>query len=168
MRGSWGDFSATLRAMNDSPRRRTLATRATGNLIVAGHTSAHPTSSEFDEFIESTVKVHAAHGKEVRCLVLTDGGSPDERQRQALAARVDVSSVPVAVVSSVASVRFVVSTFSFLNRAIKSFSPTELDGILRHLGLSPAQLPQIQAMALDIQKELGGLRVVDALLGHRR
>jgi hypothetical protein len=92
----------------------------------------------------------------LRILVVTEGGTPSPKQRQAL----DVVSKPVmnkskiAVVTRSTFARGVVNAFALLYPVYRAFDPRDIDGALRYLDLSPAQMDDAKRRIDELRAEL--------------
>lgn len=101
-------------------------------------TYVHSTHTPPDEVLDAACD-KAEDGtfdlKQVRLLVLTDGGAPSPVARKKMIQRLSkfVGNPRIAVVSDAAAVRFVVSTLLFFNPNAKVFSSRELQKALAFL-----------------------------------
>jgi hypothetical protein len=144
-------------------RKPTLAFRSANEVLVVAHTREKPAEHEFDAYIEAARRLQERFPGKGRCLVLTDGGGPDGAQRETMAKRVNLQAFPAAVVSSSASVRFIVSTFAFFNPRIQTFAPTEIARAYAYLELDRHQIGDLPDVFLQLKRELGGTAVLDVV-----
>jgi hypothetical protein len=117
-----------------------------------------PNDAEWDAHI-GEVCVFAEAKAEFTVLVYTEGGRPSREQQARLTAAAPIFRTPVAVVSPVLAVRFVVSALSLGKRNLRFFMPEELPAALQYLALAPVgQLAVGQA----IERLRQSMHAVDA------
>ena len=129
-------------------------------LLVSYQTTYSPSDPEWDAWIDAAQALHAAYalpanGNAIRLLVASEGGHPNGSQIERLRAR-KRSNPLTSIVSPSVTLRFVASAMTFLNPAIRCFTPTQLDRAYAHLGLTPvdgrfadAALSRLRAQAAD-------------------
>jgi hypothetical protein len=89
----------------------------------------------------------------LRFLVYAEGSPPSAALQRRIVGLVRGHSWRVALVSSSAALRFVVSTFALVNRSIRYFTPEQLAGALLHIGCSAQE-------AIAVERVLHRLRGV--------
>ena len=122
-------------------------------LIILYQTDKTPLDDEWDTYLAALE--HGAKAERFRSLVVTDGGYPNRAQRARMMSKVRERPTRVAVISSAASVRFVVSAIALINPNIKAYSEKEYPGAFEHLQLSPAQGAVALASVEQLARKLG-------------
>ena len=134
---------------------KTMATGQVHGCFVLAHATEAPTEPEWDRYIEQ-MRAYIPQVPRLRILVVTEGGTPSPKQRQAL----DVVSKPVmnkskiAVVTRSTFARGVVNAFALLYPVYRAFDPRDIDGALRYLDLSPAQMDDAKRRIDELRAEL--------------
>src|SRR5262245_3778952 len=122
---------------------KTMAFKLVDNVLIVVHTSDAPRDVEWDAYVEAVVdaskqKVDAGN---LRHLIFTAGGGPNAVQRKAsndaLRRMTGWRNSAAAVISTSATVRGIVTVFSWFNVNIKSFPPHQLDDAFHYLGIPP-------------------------------
>ena len=118
-----------------------------GRLSVVVHGHHAPTNLEWDRYLNHTRQNVPI--KNLRVLVLTLGGSPDGKQRQAMAevARQDYPHPPpVAMLTGSVIVRSVMKLATMFNPHIRCFAPDQLAMVYAYLGLNRLEQEQAKRM----------------------
>jgi hypothetical protein len=124
--------------------------------------AARPTDEEWAAYLELVTRQGVERTK---YLIVTDGGGPTSSQRRRLRERLAGHAVPVAVVSESTWVRcwVGVTAFSWLNRNVRAFAPTELVEVFAFLGIPRSRTGPIAGELVRLRRELAG----EAPLGQR-
>jgi len=135
-------------------------------VCVTLHGAKAPSDAEWNSFLEGMRRIGKKAGNDFArlcCLVLTDGGGPNAKQRAALAAILNGQSSRVAVVSGGGPLlRAMVTALSWFNPDTKMFAPDKADAIREHLRVSRDDLEGIAVRAVALQAEFRRARVVAA------
>jgi hypothetical protein len=107
------------------------------DLMILYQLDQTPRNEEWDAYL-AALDV-AARTRQVRCIVVTEGGYPNRAQRARMLSMTRNEPRRVAVISGAASVRFVVSAIALINPNIKAYSMKEYAAAFTHLQLSPAE-----------------------------
>jgi len=100
------------------------------------------TVDEWNALIEGMRNVRSV--PDLRYLVRVEGSPPSPVFQARIADVVRGQKCRVALMSSSAAMRFVVSTFSLVNKTIRYFSPDQLREALAHLGCTPLEQVAVQ------------------------
>jgi hypothetical protein len=115
------------------------------------HGSRPPTDAEWqshvNEMLGSIDRVRAV-------LILTEGPSPDARQRAILGAMPELLALPRAVVTGSAMARGAATAVQWLGGEIRSFEPDELDDALGYLVAGAATGDELKRRASQLKAEL--------------
>lgn len=87
-------------------------------------------------------------------LVLTDGGSPTEPQRERMRDALRGRTVPMAIVSASPIPRLVTSVVALFNKAVASFGPESIDRAYAFLGLDAAERERVAQALLAVQRTI--------------
>lgn len=124
---------------------RHLASKVSGDVILSLHGAQPPTAEEWRihlELLEGLAILHGRSLASMRSLVFSDGGMPDSAQRKASQRIIDAADghkMPVAIVTTSAFARGVVTAAHWFGLSIKAFSPADLGDALAYLGIPPAR-----------------------------
>lgn len=121
-------------------------------LVVSSQSKFNPSDDEWARWMAATSNLENEM-REIRLLVVTEGGHPTKAQLDRLRA-VNKKNPPTAIVSSSRALRFFASALTFINPTIRCFSPTELDGAFEHIGLSPADRARATEAIERLEHEL--------------
>lgn len=122
-------------------------------LVVCCQTKLPPHDKEWKAWLAATDALRDAHGN-FRLLVYTDGGHPTASQKDTLRIRPPIAPL-TAVVSSQAAVRFAMSVFSFINRNIRCFSPTQRQAAYAHLKLELRHHKTVDQVLNRLLRQIG-------------
>jgi hypothetical protein len=127
------------------------------------HTHTDPTQAEWAascEHLAGWLKSHRDGLEVFRVFVVTDGGTPDARQRRELYKdTLNSYATPVAVVSEVVAQsplkRGIATALSWMNPNVRVFDPTDVFSALEHVGLEAdrmgALLACLEALQVDLE-----------------
>jgi hypothetical protein len=119
------------------PSRQEFEFLAEFELMVLYQLDKAPLDEEWDAYLSAlAASVKAPH---FRSIVITEGGYPSRAQRARMMTLVKQRPTRVAVISSGATVRFVVSALALMNPQIKAYSTKEYEMAFCHLGLAQAE-----------------------------
>lgn len=126
-------------------------------LMVLVHSEAHPTDAEWDVYCEALRRVYP-EGRLRRVLVFCDGPGPTTAQRRKLQDRKQYGDDPplTAVVTHGIVARSIVSALSWFYE-IRSFSPAELDGAFRYLGIADIESYLLRRIVATLRVQLTAL-----------
>lgn len=151
------------------PVRRRSAFRLVGNVILAVHTTAEPTSDEWDEYIAYCRRAAKLFGDDLspcRQLLLTDGGGPNPAQRAAILKATEnmpgAAGVPRAVISTSHFVRGIVTALTWLERNVKLFEPDQIHQAIAFLGIEESTVAAIWKELESIDEEIGPIQMIRA------
>jgi serine/threonine protein kinase len=113
----------------------TLVARLVGSVVVLRESSMPPFDDEWDVFL-SLLASARQRMREVRVLVVTDGGGPNGPQRRRLATTLRGTSVRAAGVTDSARAKFIGAIISLFNPDFRSFRRKEVSHAHDHLGLT--------------------------------
>lgn len=117
---------------------------------------------EWDEYVELMAEVAGRPG--IRYFVYHDGPPPSMRDQQRIASLARPHKPIVALISSLTTLRFVVSAFSLVTRQIRFFSPSEMAGALQHLQLDEraqrSVLESLERLKMRVESEPSSIRDV--------
>ena len=122
-------------------------------LLVLYQTDKTPLDDEWDTYLAALED--AGKSGRFRSIVVTDGGYPSRAQRARMMSKTRERPTRVAVISSAASVRFVVSAIALINPNIKAYSAKEYPAAFEHLQLSPAEGAVALASIEKLARKLG-------------
>jgi hypothetical protein len=134
-----------------------LVSIGTSEVLLYLHTSRAPSQPEWTEAMALLAGgIRRAGMKNLRGLVITDGGGPDTDMRARLKELYDREhlAMPTAVVAASALVRSVVGAISWFSPSIKSFSVRDLDAALRFLDVPARAKPRLLGEARSLQQAL--------------
>ena len=117
--------------------------------ILISYQGPDATPEEWDRYIAMMRTISTE--PDLRFLVLVEGPPPTAANQRRVSQLIQ-RDWPVALVSSSAAMRFVVSAFSLVNRSIRFFLPAQLSDALVHIHCSTAD-------ALAVHDVLERLRV---------
>lgn len=124
-------------------------------LLLMAHTKKGPEVASWSAACRSLADTIDAKGA-ICTLVFTDGGGPSSAQREEMAKLVHPSKYRAAVFSTAPSVRFIVTSLTFINPMIRAFVPNEWQRGLEHLGLSsPAERRRIEQAVQQFARRAG-------------
>jgi hypothetical protein len=137
-------------------------------LLIMAHTKKNPDAATWTAMCRSFVSGATKDG-EIRCIIFTDGGGPSGAQREEMANLSRGMKYRACVVSSAPVVRFIVSSLTFINPAIKSFLPSEWQRGLDHLGFRPADVRKVEiAVETFARRQGNGFATLNAVLAATR
>lgn len=123
------------------------------DLFFVLHTGAMPTEEEWASYMVTCRRVPM---ERMRSFIITDGGSPNAKQRQEVNDNLKGRKSIAAVVSGSAMVRGVVTALTWFNAGIKVFSPEESVAALKYLGLDKREdLEFVWKTVLELKIQLG-------------
>lgn len=125
--------------------------RTMGSLIVLVHSKNQPTEAEWNALLDVQRSMPDA-----RTLVVTDGGGPSNKQRMQINQIIkETGKRPrVAVVSSSAFVRGIVSALNWFNPEIKTFPPDALTEAIKYLEAPEARASVLLKLVEQMRVEL--------------
>lgn len=133
-------------------RGKTLCVKVLGDLLLVVHGSANPDTDEWRRYCEIARAVLEARGK-LRTLVISEGSGPSAAQRTLYKDEVGPEGVRVAVLTSSAVTRAVLTAMSWFNSEMRSFESDELAVALAFLGVE--EPPRLRDVLEEIRDELG-------------
>jgi hypothetical protein len=134
---------------------KSMAFREIGPVFVEVHSGQAPTDADWAAFIAAARKALSQGCK--RVLVVTDGGTPNAKQRVVLNDLAREFSVTVAVLSDAPATRGVVTVLSWFNPLIRSFAFKDGSGIydaLKHLKVEGFLAARLLLELREMQREL--------------
>jgi hypothetical protein len=113
-----------------------------GELILVTVQRDNATPAEWDHYLNFFETL--ANIKALRMVVYVQGAAPSVANQQRIAKIVRGRDWPCALISSSIALRFVVSTFSLINRNIRYFTPTQVPAALLHIGCTKDTSPAVE------------------------
>jgi hypothetical protein len=137
-----------------SGRPTTVMCRAIGNFTVTVHNALPPLPAEWAEFVE----VHRTHPNpdQLRCLVYTEGGSPNAAQRSDLTAALPHKKMKVSVVTTSVLARAAGTAIAWLVPNLRMFSPADFEKALDHISASGIDRKLLRDAVDQMRRELSG------------
>jgi hypothetical protein len=135
--------------------KRNMLTRSKGPLLLCRQTGEEPSEQEWSEFL----RVLAAgcgelEAKNLKVLVLTDGGAPNAEQRKRLVETLSGCHPQVACISDSVKVRFASVLITLFQHNYRHFSLAETKHAFAHLELTPAQCDAAQKSLQELEAAL--------------
>ena len=121
------------------------------------HDSRTPHRDEWDQSMADLNEYARTRDlKNLRCLVITDGGGPDTAMRGELMEfyKAQHHYLKTAVITNSLVSRGIVAAVSWFNPYIKAFSPRHFGDALDHLELARSAAPRILREAQNMEREL--------------
>ncbi len=118
---------------------KNMAFELTGSLLTVVHNSNPPSDREWSEYVVLTARMldeAETSSSKARQLVITSGGGPSLLQRKALYDAARKRTCQVAVVSSNAFVRVIVTAIRVVNPLVQSFHPDHTGEAFRFLQIT--------------------------------
>lgn len=134
------------------------------DVMLVIHGPEKPDDAEWKAHAEAVMALNKKMGKNMRNLVLTDGGSPDRNQSTLLNGGVTEHDFPTAVVIDRPAIRMVIAVLAVWNWRIKAFPPTDKQAILTYLRLDASRERNILEALQRLSKAFKATRVADAFL----
>ncbi|HEX6275088.1 MAG TPA: hypothetical protein VFZ53_18745 [Polyangiaceae bacterium] len=132
------------------------------------HTSHAPARAEWDQSM-GQAKQYARQQdlRNLRILVVTDGGGPDAVMRAEVAEFYKANRVLVktAVITASLISRSIVAAIGLVNPHVKAFSPGHVRTALTHLDLPPTHASRIVRELDDMQRDLPSVACLTVLKG---
>lgn len=135
---------------------RTMQFRAVEDVFVVVHKADPPTEQEWEEYVDYCIALPQSCNK---TLVLTLGGGPNAKQRNALQKRFLVEHpMTVAVMTDSTMVRGIVTALNWFNPKAKAFPYANGTGVpdaLAHLGVQGVAGQRVGIELQKLRLELG-------------
>ncbi|MDP1824250.1 MAG: hypothetical protein Q8L48_13435 [Archangium sp.] len=151
---------------------RTLSVKALDRVMVVALGAQNPTDAEWDETVAVGRQLLEAAGRDASRtggIVFTDGGSPSSRQRQKARELYGEKPPSLALVTDSVVARGAAAIFSlFWPSGNAVFSSSDWEKALRHAGITPSQDAEAVRLLQSMQREVGELGVLKALLAAKR
>jgi hypothetical protein len=123
------------------------------HLLISYQGVTDPSDAEWDAYLTQMRKA-LSESKHFRSLVVTDGARPSRSQQRRMTTVVEGRCPRVAVVSSSATLRFVVSILALLNRRIQCFDSTQHKAALNYLGLVTSDQLLVEATIERLRRQV--------------
>jgi hypothetical protein len=123
-----------------------------GEVLVIVQTKADATDHEINRMLEAIQK--RPSGEPLRILLVSGGGASSPLQRQRIIEVLKSRQARIAVVTSSAGAKGNITAVGWFVDGTKCFPPDRSDDICRHLGLSPAEMKQVETTYAGIRKKL--------------
>lgn len=146
--------SAILSTMATGKPNLVFETLVDERLMVSCQTRFNPSDVEWEKWIRAAALLEQRVGI-MRLLVVSAGGHPTRAQLDRLRAQ-NKSNPLTSVISSSSALRFLASVFTFINPAIRCFSPSELENALLHIGLSGVSQEHARGALERLERQLDG------------
>lgn len=138
-----------------------------GRLVVTVHTATPPSTDEWNQYLVFCADLVAEFRDaplKPFSIVFTDGAAPNTEQRRAFLDIVARHPFTSAIVTGSRVTRGVVTLLSWFAPGVQAFSPTDVDGILRHAGLERRALNELVTLSSRLAVECGGIAVLDRFI----
>lgn len=143
---------------------KTIAFFREGDLMILLNSPSKPTQPEWDAYVravDATIEGATPTSRLRGVLVVSAGGGPDAMQRAQLVKAANPSPVPVAICSSSAVVRGIVTALTWIYRAkTVSFGFDDVEGAFRHLAIDEIHWPALRERIRAAQRELGWRAII--------
>ena len=124
-------------------------------MLLIAHTKKSPEAASWSAMCRSLADTIDSKGA-IRCVVFTDGGGPSGAQREEMAKLIHPTKYRTSVFSTAPTVRFIVTSLTFINPMIRSFVPNEWQRGLEHLGAgSPADRRKVEQAVQQFARRVG-------------
>ncbi len=123
-------------------------------LVVSCQPSALPTDAEWNRWLMAVADLQRKH-REIRLLVVSDGGHPTRTQIERLRTQNDTNPL-TAIVSSSRAYRFMASALTFINPKIRCFAPSEITKAFGHLDLASSEYEPARKAIEGLRRQLEG------------
>ena len=133
----------------------TVTCQLVGDTMVLVHSDRAPSPAGWNEYLDL---VEQSHESMARTLVYSIGGAPDAKQRADLKTVYQKSfrkEPPVAVLTTDAVARGVVTTLGWFYGNIRAFTPFELEAALRWLKVTPKNAGEIRKALPLLRARIG-------------
>jgi hypothetical protein len=133
--------------------QRSMAWRFDGRLTVVVHSAKNPSNLEWQNMLRDV----DARGAVVngRGLIVSYGGGPDGRQRQALGPQILRTPLPTCMMTTDGLTRAIMSALLVFNRNMKVLGIEERKVAYDFLGLSAQEREAADRIRGDLEQELG-------------
>jgi hypothetical protein len=138
-----------------------------GRIVVTVHTATPPPNDEWNGYLvfcAELVAVFRDAPLKPCSIVFTDGAAPNTEQRRAFLDIVARHPFTSAIVTSSRVTRGVVTLISWFAPGVQAFSPTDVDGILRHAGVERHALKDLVTLASRLAADCHGIVVLDRFI----
>jgi hypothetical protein len=132
--------------------RRDALWRRVESTIVCAHTERGPSDDEWSGFLTCLAEIRDPSA--ARVLVHTDGGAPNAHQRALLKAQCGSVSPPIAVLTPSSGARAIATAISWFIPTIRVFRPEDINGALRHLGVSASRVALLRRTLAELRTDL--------------
>ena len=143
---------------------KSLHARCNENIVWLAGKQA-PEAAEWKAYIDDVLALgrsQRAGDRQVRILVVTDGGGPSTVQRTHFVEAMGDIKVSPAVLSSNMLVRGIVTVFNWFNVQNKIFAPKDVIGALEFVGVGATGRAAIWSTVETLAAQLGGVETVSA------
>jgi hypothetical protein len=130
----------------------TLRWKLVGQVLLAVHARVPPSEHEWQEFIKSCYEIGS---RMQRALIFADVALTATQRKQVAEVVDQAKPKSVAVVSSSAVTRGIVTAIGWFTGVHRAFSPLVLPQALRHLGVNTEEKKQLLECTAEFAKELG-------------
>ncbi len=121
-------------------------------LVISCQNKSFPSDAEWDSWLTATRNLEHKTS-DFRLLVVTEGGHPTKAQMERLRAA-NRTNPRTAILSPSLAYRFMASALTFVNPAIRCYSPAECEKAFDHIGLVLAERNRAQAVIERLQGQL--------------
>jgi hypothetical protein len=129
-----------------------MALSVLDRLFVVVYGAEDPSDGEWRGYLDLVER----HGiRRTMQLIYTEGGAPTAAQRRALNQLIAGHTVPVAVISARAGVRWTVTVLSWFNRRIRAFPPVGFRDALAYLEIPVSRTGLIAREIHELRLSLG-------------
>ncbi len=123
-------------------------------IFLSGPTS--PSAAEWPAYIDAVAQLAKPGGPLRGMLIVSEGGSPDGKQRAQAVTAFGAHAVPVAMCSASAMERGIITAMSWIYPAkIASFAFDEVTRGLAHIGIDATRAWALRAQIRAAQRKLG-------------
>jgi hypothetical protein len=134
----------------DAAMQHMVSEKVGATLLVLVQDDQAPSNAEWDAFLG----LLRANLPNVKILVVTKGGGPDEKQRKRLELTLGRSRFRVAVVSDSVKVRFVAAMIALFHKEHRSFTSAQTQEAYAHLEMTRSESTLADAAIRNMQAKL--------------
>ena len=132
---------------------KTMRSSIVDGVLIAVHTAYGPTDDEWRSYLH----LYESHQQLVRAnLVVTRGGGPNAKQREAMSKLKNLRAFATAVVSDSVVARGIVTAISWIGKPIRAFTPSETDLAFEYLGVATDTRAKVRLEVAALKSELEG------------
>ncbi len=136
-------------------------------IVVSSHTSRPASAEDWRGYIElcaDTIKQIGGDMTRGAAFYVSDGGSPDVKQRKDLYGMLGGKSVRTAVITGSLTARTIVTGISWFNSEIRAFTPSHAPGALGYLRVPPEHKDAMRAHLQTLREKTPTVAALDGAI----